>query len=233
MDKQFLGYGHKTAIFTKCVQSLSKVLAQKALAHCVVRLRNTCLNSKYRILKTIRASMRQIQGLMTELPMKIIHLVRDPRDTMMSQKARAICGKGTPDELARCSAKYCYRLSDDISLSHSEGVFTNRVMPLLYEEIAFRTEEVCNEMYSFAGIKLNDKIKAYVKKLTGNESKAGCVVCQEPWQVGKSQKAAKTHVEKWRTTMPAQFRVIVDILCKDSIKYLNYSVLNPFWPEGS
>ena len=232
MDKQFLSYGKKTALLHKCVQTMSKVITQKALDHCVIKLRNICLESKYRVLKTIRVSMRQVQGLMNELPvLKIIHLVRDPRDTMMSQKARAICGKGTPDELAHCSARYCYRLRDDISVSHNEGIFANRVMPLLYEDIAFRTEEVCSEMYSFAGIKLNDKIKEYVKKLTGNESKAGCKVCQEPWQVGKSQKDATTHVEKWRTTMPAQFRVIVDILCKDSIRYLNYSVLNPFWPD--
>ena len=234
MDRQFLGYGQKTAVFTQCVQSLTKVLKEKAQALCALKLRNACLKSKYRVLKIIRVSMRQIQGLMTELPMlKIIHLIRDPRDTMMSQKARAMCGQGSPDDLARCSARYCYRLSDDISLSHSDAVFSNRVMPVLYEDIAYNTEKVCTEMYSFAGIELTDKIKAYVKKLTGNATKEGCKVCQEPWQVGKSHKDAKTHVEKWRTTMTAQFRVIVDILCKDSIKYLNYSVLHPLsvWPE--
>lgn len=228
MDKQFLSYGKKTAFLPTCLQNTSN--KANSLDNCVMKLRDLCMKSKFRVLKTIRASMRQIMDVMRELPeLKVIHLVRDPRDTMMSQKARAICGKGSPDELASCSARYCYRLSDDIVVSEKEDIFRNRVLPVLYEDLAFRTEELSSKMYSFAGIELTEDIKKYVHRLTGNASKSGCKVCQEKWQVGQSKKDAMSHVEKWRTTMPAQFRVIVDILCKDSLKHFNYSVLNPFW----
>ena len=172
--------------------------------------------------------MRQIKGMMSEIPqLKILHLVRDPRDTMMSQKTRQVCGKATTDDLARCSAIYCSRLSDDILMKEEEPVFNSRVLTVFYEDIAYHAIEVCSAMYSFVGLEVTDSIKKYVNNLTSNQPKAGCKVCQEPWQVGKSDLDATAHVEKWRKNMPTGFRVIVDILCKESILYLNYTMLSP------
>lgn len=226
-DTQFMSYGKKTAYLSDCLKHQTKGL-KTATDYCVKKLRVKCLASKYRVIKTIRTRMSQVQEMMSEFPkLKIIHLVRDPRDTMMSQKARSVCGKGGADELALCTAKYCSHLSDDIAVMKKESVFKNRVLSVFFEDLAFRALEVCREMYNFVKIELSESIKEYVYNLTADESKDGCKVCQENWQVGKSKLNATTHVEKWRTKMQPGFRVLVDILCKDSISYLNYSFSNP------
>ena len=230
IDKSFLSYGGKTDSLSRCVGAIKDPVQNRAAVRvCVLKLKQICLSSRYRVVKTIRTTMKQIKGLMSEIPqLKIIHLVRDPRDTLMSQQIRGVCGKkGSPDDFAKCTAIYCSRLSNDILMKEDEPVFSNRVLTVFYEDIAYHAIEVCSAMYSFVGIELTDTIKSYVNNLTSDKPKVGCKVCQQPWQVGKSKKNASTHVESWREKMPAEFRVIVDILCKESINYLNYTLLHP------
>ena len=227
-----MAFGNKTRYLSQCLNLKlhNKADNKSAMVYCVKKLRVKCLASKYRVIKTIRTRMSQVQGMMSEFPtLKIIHLVRDPRDTMLSQKHKSVCGTGGADELALCTAKYCSHLSDDIAVKDRESVFKNRVLTVLFEDLAYHALRVSSEMYNFVKIELSESIKEYVYKLTADESKDGCKVCQERWQLGKSELNATTHVEQWRTKMRQGFRVLVDILCKDSISYLNYPVSDPLF----
>ena len=231
-DAMFMGYGRKTAAFQGCLRQHHFDTVFLKINFCVKRLREICLASKYRVIKTIRTTMVDIKDLVTEIPqLKVLHLVRDPRDTMNSQKKKGNCGKKTPEDLKSCAAKYCNRVSEDIYVKENEKVFENRALTVRFEDIAFQAIKVAGDIYGFLGMKFTEHIRNYVYNLTSDESKDGCEVCQKKWQVGQSTLNASTHVEKWRTNMPKEFRVIVDKFCKESILHLNYSFLNNIVPQ--
>ena len=195
--------------------------------YCVRMLQNICLSSKYRVVKTVRTAMRQITKLMKETPQtKILHLVRDPKDTLLSQQKKRQCGKGTLKELVNCTKRYCSRLDDDISVLKKVETFKNRVYSVRYEDFAIRPLDAFGDIYSYFGMEYTDSIRKFVHSMTSNNSQGECLICRQYWQAGNSSLDIKSHVEKWRMKMKPDFQAIVDRLCKNSIPYFNYSFGN-------
>lgn len=168
--------------------------------------------------------MRHITELMEEIPqMKILHLVRDPRDTLLSQKSRRMCGKGTAQELTNCSARYCSRLNDDILIRENHIILRNRILTVFFQDFVLRALDACKDVYKFIGMEMTVGVEEFIQNLKSNMTKSGCLICQEDWQSGKTLLNSTKHVGKWRKYMKPEFREIVDKLCKDSIIYFNYS----------
>ena len=195
--------------------------------YCVRMLQNICLSSKYRVVKTVRTPMRQASQLLKEIPqLKILHLVRDPKDTLLSQRKKRQCGKGSLDELVNCTTRYCSRLDDDITTLENEDTFKNRVYSVRYEDFAIRPLDIFGEIYNYFGMEYTPTVRNFVDNVTSNSSQSKCLICRQYWQVGKSTADIKARVEKWRLTMKPDFQAIVDRLCKKSIPYFKYSFGN-------
>ena len=230
-DNLFLGFGKKTSVLHECYDKRMQIdrnadFFNFTVKYCIRKLQNICLSSKFRVVKTIRTSMRQITTLMKEMPrMKILHLVRDPKDTLLSQKKKRLCGKGTLDELVNCTIRYCSRLNDDSFIVENFETFKNRVLTVRYEDFAIRPL-VFNEIYSYFGMEFTDSVRNFAYSVTSNGSIGDCLICRQYWQAGNSTSGMKAHVEKWRKKMKPEFQIIVDQLCKSSISYFNYSFGN-------
>ena len=176
--------------------------------------------------------MYLVKSIMTEVPqLKVIHLVRNPHDTLMSQKAVMACGNATLEELANCTSFHCSRLSNDILAKEELPVLENRVLTVFFENVALNPMKVSDEMYKFVGINLTDSVRNAIYNLTAEKSKDKCVICQQAWhQVGNVTLTGKALIEKWRGKMSKPFGVMVDMMCKESITYLNYSMYGNTYP---
>lgn len=228
-DKLFLNFGKKTATLHQCIDERNPLnhadIFDSTVKYCVKKLREICLASKFRVIKTVRTRMQQIISVMAAVPgVKVIHLVRDPRDTLMSQKMVAACGNATLDELANCTSFYCSHLSADILFKEEAMELRNRVLSVFFEDLVLRPLKISRDIYKFVGLKFTKNIQSSIRNLTMLGLKDGCEVCKEPWQnIGNVTLTGLKLVKKWRKKMPKAFRMIVNMLCKESISYLNYS----------
>ncbi|CAC5421279.1 CHST1 [Mytilus coruscus] len=83
----FLSKSKKAKLYGACKIFESNMLPEnETIYSCVNMLKQVCLQTKYVVLKIIRLPVDQLEPLMEEFPsMKIIHLIRDPRATVLSQ----------------------------------------------------------------------------------------------------------------------------------------------------
>ncbi|XP_050406810.1 carbohydrate sulfotransferase 1 [Patella vulgata] len=74
----FMDRGLKTRQYTMCVRGKNNTRILRA--KCLQQLIQACQQSKFRVIKTIRLSVKSISKYFSETPnFKIIHLIRDPR----------------------------------------------------------------------------------------------------------------------------------------------------------
>lgn len=233
MDKLFLSFGKKTAFLHRCIEhenpQNSYDIYTSTIKFCVQKLQHLCLASKHRVIKTIRTNMQQIKAITATVPqLKVIHLIRDPRDTMMSQKVVGACGNASLEELSNCTSFYCTRLNSDILAKEEMLELKDQVLTVYFERLALHPLKISDEIYKFSGMELTETVRNSISDLTTYKSRDKCAVCQLPWQqLGNVTMTGQALISKWSKKMPEVFRVLVDVLCKESISYLNYSV-NPY-----
>ena len=228
-DKQFLSFGKKTTLFHQCIETKNPnntwELYTSTINTCVQKLKESCLASKHRVIKAVRASMYLVKPIMKKVPqLKVIHLVRNPHDTLLSQKAVLACGNATLEELANCTSFYCSRLNRDILAKEEIPALQNRVSTVYFENLALNPMKVSEEIYNFTGMNLTDSIRNSIYSLTAEKSTQNCTVCQQPWHQVGNVLTGKALIDKWRGKMSQPFGVMVDMLCKESILYLNYTL---------
>ena len=228
-DELFLSFGKKTMLFHQCIKMRNPNntwdLYTSTINTCVEKLQESCLASKYRVIKTVRTSMYLVRHIMIAVPqLKVIHLVRNPHDTLLSQKAVMGCGNATLNELANCTSYHCSRLSQDILAKEEVPALQNRVQTVFFEKLALNPMKVSEEMYRFAGMNLTDSVRGSIYNLMAEKSTDKCMVCQQPWHQIGDVLTGKALTEKWRGKMSKPFGVMVDMLCKESLIYLNYSL---------
>ena len=110
---------------------------------CALKMKEKCEMANLRVIKTIRLSMRAISQLMEEFPeLKIIHLIRDARATLMSQSGFERCRPGHGG-YEGSSNRFCTRLENDILESE---VLQKKSLKTEDKNRVLRDD--CNESYS-------------------------------------------------------------------------------------
>lgn len=194
---------------------------------CLLELRHTCLQSKFRVIKTIRATMTETLDTLKHIEdSKILHLVRDPRPTIDSKRNRGMCTKARGG-MVYCARAHCKRLRDDTILrQQAEIAEPNRFRVVFYEDVATRPLKTAKYMYDFIGLRFTDEIADYVYNVTLGEDKTGCRVCQQQWQIGKSNASSESHVTDWKQNMKPNHIRLTQIVCKDVMKMYGYESYN-------
>ena len=168
------------------------------------------------MIKTIRTKMNVARTLLEELPnMKIIHLVRDPRAVLQSQSNLGQCNT-EQGGIESCTNKLCYSLENN--LVEEEFImrdYPNRILPVMYEDIAKHPIETSQKLYEFAGYEFTDTIKEYVF----NNTLAG----EGNTNVYSTQRSnSSEHVDNWKNTMNPDFRKYVQNRCNYVIKHYKF-----------
>lgn len=213
----FLKLGIKTNLLLKCLDNASDPVFQYNQMPCTDMLRDLCLKSKFRLFKTIRTPMSWLKDLMVEFPnMKIVHLVRDPRAVVVSQRRFGECSREKHNGVAGCSKLLCSSMEDDLTTAEVfSTVYPGRIFSLKYEDLAIEPIEKTKELYEFLDLNFTDEIRKYIVNITMSGNNASFVL-------DTIRPDSKHMIDRWRTSITPRSLDIVQTMCKYVMKTLSY-----------
>ena len=207
-------------------------LKYSRLKYCLRLLEEVCRKSRHIVIKTIRMRMSSLEDIVPKhRNMKIVHLVRDPRATLRSQK-RYGKFKSYPTPFAKVS-HYCNIISSDLDSAiriiqnqiNSENVdefrhFDNKrsscILRIRYEDIAQTPIKEAQKLYDFTGMNFNDNVRKRVHYLTsgGDSNKCG-MICTV-------RRNSSTLFQSWRNETTFIFAQLIDRVCGGLYSSLGY-----------
>lgn len=203
----FLPKSKKAKLFKACKVFQENVLSSNdTLYSCVKMLRDICLQSKYVLFKLIRTPLDQLEPLMIEFPeMKIIHLIRDPRATVLSQVK---FGKVRVKTFVPDVTEYCTRVFRDlVSADLLKSRFPKRINTIFYEDIAYDPKGMAQTLYDFIGTTFTATAEQYIFNITMAGKQSNCNLCTVKSNSTKQANA-------WRLKIPYKRAMEIDGVCK-------------------
>lgn len=201
---------NRAKVFHSCFkEERPKRTVEDARAFCTQKIKKVCLSSANIVTKIIRMPMYIFdESLQKYEDMKIVHLIRDPRPTLLSQRAY---GNFNEKNMIAYATRYCNRvLRDVLAAEFLEKKYPGRILTLFYEDLAKHTVKVGRQLYSFTGLNFTKDVELYIHNITKGKPTAcdkGHTMCTI-----KSNSAALA--EKWRDKIDFTFVQHVDEACK-------------------
>ena len=185
---------------------------------CALKLKEKCEMANLRIIKTIRLSMRAISHLMEEFPeLKIIHLIRDARATLMSQSGFGRCSPGHGG-YEGCSNSLCTRLENDILENEAlQKKYPNRIKTVFFEKIAMNPLAASEDLYEFLETAFTKDIRDYVFNITQAGKSDNCAICT-------TRQNSTHHIDSWRNKMKDKNLQIIEQRCNYVLQHFNYTM---------
>lgn len=246
-DLVFLRFGLKTSSYEQCIYdnnysvrvrypngySSNKTYIRMSAfrrglgENCLQKLKQKCLNSKFRIIKTIRTTMRLADDVLSEVKEgHVIHLIRDPRDSVISQARFQACPFNGTSHSA-CAEQHCGKVwADTLAKRDMLSHVSERILTVFYEHIASYPVIMSDIMHSFLGIDHSEETKQYVRRITLGANVTGCEVCQQNWQKGNKSKISTTYVNSWRGNVNSGVITQIQNICSNVMMYYGYEFYN-------
>ncbi|KAK7498055.1 hypothetical protein BaRGS_00010643, partial [Batillaria attramentaria] len=158
----------------------------------------------------IRLPARSVFSLMRRDPdLKVVYLVRDPRATLLSQ--RALFGHApTPQE-------FCRMVSDDMAhMLLLQKIFPGRAVTVRYEDVAEDPLGLTARLYKALGLEMSRAVVRGLRKLTSTNEDMGAFSTyrQDP----------KFTANRWRTDVDSDHVTRTDRVCRAVYNVLGYKV---------
>ena len=211
--------GTTWAKFTDCANAALKaqnITLQTAMTkshtfqlinHCFDKLESSCRNSKAKVTKVLRLSMRLIPKLLSQIPsLKILLLVRDPRGILNSRLITdwfPICEKDwfTVFENAR---SLCKKMQDDIYVLYRiKNLFPGRLLIHRLEDVVVDSPGLFTGIFNFMNLRNMDAEMESIKLKYVNQNYEG-------------------FIGKWKTMLKEKFKNMVDESCYKVLRYYEY-----------
>ena len=173
-----------------------------------------CRNAKAVVVKTIRTPLFILKNLFTDLKnFKVLHLVRDPRPTIMSQNSAI----QRIESVSNYAGNFCARILNDITISDilTTYDFPRRIIRIHYENLAFYPINMTMEIYKYLNLSFSLHVEKSVLNMTSSGKKEAGVL--------STMKGNSTEVlYKWRNTANMKFVLDVDRQCFIVYERLGY-----------
>ncbi|XP_046558332.1 carbohydrate sulfotransferase 1-like [Haliotis rubra] len=186
---------------------------------CLPVLERHCVRAPVSCVKTIRFNMTDMRYLMNKHKnIKIIHLIRDPRATLRSQKS---VGQISFDSLDIHAENFCQRVKRDLDVSSEiKPFYPQRILTVRYEDLAERPFETTEHIYRFLGLNLTTSIRDYVQNITSGSGN----ICRRNSLC--TNKNSRQIVSKWRTSLLYSHVAVIDKICEPLYKMMGYLPAN-------
>lgn len=208
---QFLG--RKTLRFKNCVLTHPGILGP---LRCLPLLQRLCFKSNVTVIKSLRYSLEEAFALMRKDPkVKVIHLLRDPRGTLISQlKLSQYAGSSL---LAHCQT-FCRNVEQNLTLSEeAREQFPGRVLRVRYEDIALDPFRYAKILLGFAGLKMAPKQEKHLLQITRSSSGTQCENCINVRTTNSSAEAFA-----WRKVCELNTTEKIDEYCSNVYRLAGY-----------
>ncbi|OWF42306.1 carbohydrate sulfotransferase 5-like [Mizuhopecten yessoensis] len=208
----FLTFSKKAKGMRFCV-SKARTLAERHA--CVNETKMACLNSSHSALKIIRIPMDLLEPLMTSIPkLRILHLIRDPRATIMSQRALGVIPAA---HFRQYVTRFCNRVYQDVvTAERFQTSFPGRTLRIFYEEIAKDPKSYTNIVYNFTDMAYTTKIESEIHSMTSEDVPKNC------GQLCARKSNSTAQAEAWRKDVPMDLVATVDEVCQPLYSKLGY-----------
>lgn len=175
---------------------------------CLNKLEQNCRESKLRITKVLRLSLRFLPLLMSEIPdLKILFVVRDPRGIMNSRIKTdwfPIMNNDTKTVTNNIES-LCFKMNEDVKMIDKfKGDFPGRLKDLRLEDIVLNPKKTFQDIFDFINLKMTG---VYIKKIKN-------IFGERP-----------TFLSKWNTTLNQTYIKLTEDNCQYMFKTLNYTSL--------
>lgn len=202
---------NRAKVFHSCFkEERPKRTVEDARKFCTQKIKEVCLSSANIVTKIIRMPMYIFDESLQKYPdMKIIHLIRDPRPTLLSQKAY---GNFNEKTLSNYVTRYCNRvLRDVLAAEFLEKKYPGRIFTLFYEDLAKYTVKVSKKLYLFTGLEFTKDVELYIRNITKGKPTA----CDKGHGMCTTKSNSAALAEKWRDKIDFKFVQEVDSSCKN------------------
>ncbi|XP_067658212.1 carbohydrate sulfotransferase 3-like [Haliotis asinina] len=200
-----------TKSYHTCLQRYPGVLN---ILKCMPILYNRCKAAKVGVIKTIEFPITAAKDLATkDRTLKVLHLIRDPRATLLSQVSH---GRFSWDAIEEESSKYCKKVLEDVQVTRQWYMESQtRIKILFYEDLCQNPSSEVEELYKFVGLNYTEDTEIGIKKLTSAASDRTCVICTQ-------RKSSKKAAERWRGKIRIEYVRIIDRNCMKLYRYVGY-----------
>ncbi|XP_033758191.1 carbohydrate sulfotransferase 5-like [Pecten maximus] len=208
----FLMFSKKAKGMRYCV-SKAKTLAESHACINVTKL--ACLNSSHSALKIIRIPMDLLGPLMTSIPnLRIIHLIRDPRATVLSQQAYGVIPAARFRQHVTAFCNRVYR--DIVTAERFMTTFPDRMLRIFYEDLAKDPKGYAKVIYNFTEMTYTARTESEIHSMTSGDVPENCgQLCTR-----KSNSTAQAEV--WRKHASLESVNTVDDVCQPLYTKLGY-----------
>ncbi|XP_061186229.1 carbohydrate sulfotransferase 1-like [Saccostrea echinata] len=206
--------------YYRCINPSNTTLSKIEIVRtCIWMLRDRCVGSGTRTIKTIRLSVFMAGKLLEWLPkLKIIHLIRDPRGTLQSQFTQLV----NEGNLSVSAKELCSRISLDLSAFEvAQYCHKDRIMSVIYENLCQNPLIIVQKIYNFLEIKYTKSVKDYVTQIM----KGPVRLCDYCTNRGNSV----INAYRWISTIPRNVIQTIDDHCSflySKLGYLNLDYEN-------
>ena len=181
-------------------------------------LKSKCEQSKLIIMKTIRLPIKAISQFLEDIPgLKIIHLIRDPRATLMSQSIFGFCSV-LNGGFYGCANRLCTKLENDIlQTERLSRKYPNRIKTVFYEDMAARPIQTSKDVYHFLNRNLTQHAKKYIFNITLAGNLENCNICT-------TRPNSSQHINSWKMKMKDYNLRTIEERCNYVIQRFNYTL---------
>ncbi|XP_071103319.1 carbohydrate sulfotransferase 1-like [Haliotis cracherodii] len=215
LTQHHLKNSYSTIDYYNCTRNVESV---SDLKECLKPVLSECVKSRVVFAKVIRTKMITMYDLLSKYPeLKVIHLLRDPRGLLASQK---MVGH-LPDGIRGSVKATCDKMYTDVKKSVSfKKKFPGRVFTIRYEDIALDPINVSKQVYDFLGIELTSTIQNYILDITANNVTRCGARC-----ISKNSTYAAF---RWREHLSYRDVSVIDHSCSELYRKVGYLAVTKF-----
>ena len=156
-----------------------------------------CRNAKTVVVKTIRTPFFILKNLFTDQKnSKVVHLVRDPRPTIMSQNFAI----QRIESVSNYAGTFCTRILHDITTSDILTTYNypGRIIRIHYENRAYYPINMTMQIYKYLNLSFSNNVEKSVLNMTSSGKKESALL--------STRKGNSTEMlYKWRNTANMKF----------------------------
>ena len=192
-------HGHQLHTFyrTHRLETMQRYSDTKKFNAILQSLDIQCRNAKTVVVKTIRTPFFILKNLCTDQKnSKVVHLVRDPRPTIMSQNFAI----QRIESVSNYAGTFCARILHDITTSDILTTYNypGRIIRIHYENRAYYPINMTMQIYKYLNLSFSNNVEKSVLNMTSSGKKESALL--------STRKGNSTEMlYKWRNTANMKF----------------------------